>query len=880
MIGRKTLVKNAQRLALVSTIALSVAWSAAADDKTYRFDLESMPLGDALIQLTTQSNWQFLAPQELLQGKIGKAVSGVMSREDALKRLLAGTDLTYSIDDDGRVRIVPVKTEYQTPTGSEAGRSNIDPSQKVDGNKKGAEPNKTMTGELAPVELEEITVTGSHIRGARSASPVFIYSRKDIDMAGVASVPQFIQTLPQNFGGGLSESTSGLSAENNADLNLNSGSGINLRGLGNDSTLVLLNGRRLAPAGLGNFVDVSMVPLSAINRVEVLTDGASALYGSDAVGGVVNFILREDYDGAETRLRYGTATSGDLDDIQLGQTFGTVWDDGHALISYEFQTRDPLDAADRSFSQDARPLHQLLPKQKRHSAFLTVGQNLSDTVKVFADGFFSVRDSRQIRTSSFSPANFDISETEQYGGTLGSTINLSNDWQAELVASLNQSRTTQENKLLDETELAAPRIRKSGTWSIDGKADGALFRLSGGNVKLAAGGHFRRDTYTNSDDLKFNRDVFAAFGEIFAPFVSEENRAPGIERLELTIAARYEHYSDFGSSVDPKFGLLWSPIEGLSLRGTWGTAFRAPLFRELDESSVQGFLFGDVPNPASPNGSTLLALALGGNADLKPETATTWTAGIGFQPVGVPGLSLDVTYFDITYKNRISSVIALFDVFINPRFASLLDFDPDPAFLALLGSLPTSGNFAPGFSFTDAEVLADERESNQASTKVSGLDFSGSYRIDSDVGAWTFTVGGTYLFKNLEQLLESEEAADVLNTVGRPVDLKLRGGISWGYQDFSTNLVINYVDSYRDTRATPVAGVGSWTTADLIVSYNTGDHTDSAWLRNTVFSVSALNLFDQDPPFVTSNFGHNINYDPNNASPVGRTVSFQITKQW
>ena len=86
---------------------------------------------------------------------------------------------------------------------------------------------------------------------------------------------------------------------------------------------MLVNGRRLAGTGaLGDFADISTLPTAAIDRVEVLTDGASAIYGADAVGGVVNIVMRKDFDGAETRVRYGGTTSGPYNDTQVAQTFG------------------------------------------------------------------------------------------------------------------------------------------------------------------------------------------------------------------------------------------------------------------------------------------------------------------------------------------------------------------------------------------------------------------------------------------------------------------------------------------------------------------------------------------------------------------------------
>jgi len=102
----------------------------------------------------------------------------------------------------------------------------------------------------------------------------------------------------------------------------------------------------------------------------------------------------------------------------------------------------------------------------------------------------------------------------------------------------------------------------------------------------------------------------------------------------------------------------------------------------------------------------------------------------------------------------------------------------------------------------------------------------------------------------------------------------------WGYEGFTTNLTINYVDSYVDNRTATDVAVSSWTTTNLTISYNTEDHFDN-WLDDTVFTLSAVNLFDQDPPFLSSlRTNTTINYDPSAASPAGRVLSFQITKQW
>ncbi len=133
--------------------------------------------------------------------------------------------------------------------------------------------------------------------------------RDAIENSGFQNLQQLMETIPVNGNGAFS--TRG----NNQDSTANGAASISLRGLGADATLVLVNGRRVAISSFAesvttNFVDINTIPVAAIERVEVLKDGASALYGSDAVAGVVNIVLRKDYEGVEIAAGYGDVTSG------------------------------------------------------------------------------------------------------------------------------------------------------------------------------------------------------------------------------------------------------------------------------------------------------------------------------------------------------------------------------------------------------------------------------------------------------------------------------------------------------------------------------------------------------------------------------------------
>lgn len=197
-------------------------------------------------------------------------------------------------------------------------------------------------------EPQTIVVTGSHIRGVNTAvgNQLLVIDQQEIERSGFSNIGDLVRSLPQNFSGGATGELT-ISGGNNIGY----GVSMDLRGLGPIGTLVLINGRRLPSGGLSaSTVDISGIPLAAIERVEILPDGASAVYGSDAVAGVVNYIFRRDYEGFETNARYGTTTKGSLDEIQFSQVAGASWDWGNILAAYEYYERDNLPRTDRPYA--------------------------------------------------------------------------------------------------------------------------------------------------------------------------------------------------------------------------------------------------------------------------------------------------------------------------------------------------------------------------------------------------------------------------------------------------------------------------------------------------------------------------------------------------
>ncbi len=185
-------------------------------------------------------------------------------------------------------------------------------------------------------ELDKVVVTGSSIprTDTETASPVQVITAAEIERSGKATVGEYLQTLTANGGGSIPKSFGNGFASGS--------SGISLRGMGAGSTLVLVNGRRLAPHGLADdgqkvFTDLSSIPTEAVQTIEVLKDGASAVYGSDAIAGVVNIILKSNYQGFAARASYGISGDDDMANRKVSAIagFGDMADGANVSFAME-----------------------------------------------------------------------------------------------------------------------------------------------------------------------------------------------------------------------------------------------------------------------------------------------------------------------------------------------------------------------------------------------------------------------------------------------------------------------------------------------------------------------------------------------------------------
>lgn len=882
----------------------------AQNGEIYEFEIAAQDLGDALAAFSVQGDVEVYWLTEEVAGKKTKGLNGSFTKEEAVEELLGDAGVDYRIDENGTVLIGEADVR-QAGLEQESGPFRVAQVDRQDDRDVEALSDARERDE--DEEDDVIVVTGTNIRGiAPESSPTRTFTREDIQISGAATAQDFIQTLPQNFSGGSNANIpTALPNDNSGGANAGGfgsfGSSVNLRGLGSGATLVLLNGRRLAPSSFnGDFTDISMIPASAIERVETLTDGASSIYGSDAIAGVVNFVLRDDFEGLETSLRYGTGTqNGVPNQYRANFTGGRTWGSGHALIVYEFFNQEQLSVEDRQFAAKDFLPNYLLPSQKRHSVLASASHEVTQDFELFADFTFSNREADQLRTlfGSGNTLQNDAS-SDNLNVSVGGAWNTFSDWYFDFSGAYSRVDTR------NETSIGLDRIivTDSDMWTADAKLSGSLFRLPGGDVKLAFGGHYRAESFLAVEEIadvinrEAARDVYALFGEAFIPIIGQDNDVPGVERLEINASGRFEDYSDFGSTSNPKVGLLFSPVEGFSFRGTYSTSFKAPPLGRVGDTGFTASAFNtsfldpfvSTPSPDPTLDNAVVLTVTGIDKDLDPETSRAFTLGFDLeQQRASHSLMFSATWFDIEFEGQlgitpIPGSLGIFEAvniaFANPDAFPVGTVVFSPTMQDISALLDSLDNFVAPFGDDPLDAVAINRAGvvrNLSRTKVSGIDFDLSYTYDLGDGSVLLGLDGTYLRDVERQAAMTSPVVETVNTLFNPVDLKVRGRAGYAGNNFTANIFVNYVDSYRVDSTVNSEPIDSWTTVDVSLAYDTTEDFGKSLLNNTVFRLSVVNLFDQDPPAAPTFSNLAVDgFDPTNASPLGRFIAFEITKRW
>jgi outer membrane receptor protein involved in Fe transport len=841
-----------------ATTCLFVSCTQVAAEEARRetYDLPSQPLGEALRAVARANGQQLVADAKAIEGRRSPALSGAYTLEEAVRVLLRDTALT---------------AEFSGQTVIIRGRARASDAQVTDAAEQG-----------------QIMVTGSRIRGAPPASPVTTLNAAQIVQAGQNDLGEAVRTLPQSFGGGQNPGVAlGAPGSNN---NQNSASSINLRGLGPDATLTLLNGHRLAYGSFTQAVDVTAIPLAAVDRIEIVADGASALYGSDAVGGVANIVLRKDYQGVSTTARLGAATDGGNAQQQYSVVAGTSWNGGGFIATYDFERDTAITASQRRYTDYMQGDDTLLPQQKRHSAVVSLHQDIAPMLAFSIDGVynwrrtFTVLDVPGSFRSTTEPTNtsFSIAPTFTFEANSALTFTLSG------VYGKDRTNTKQFNTSTSGVVTAYPYCYCNTVKSLELSSEGSAFSLPAGNIRFAAGIGYRDNGYLNRTTnlphpINAHQDSYYAFGEVFAPLVSPAQSISGVYRLSVSGALRYEKYPGIDEVVTPKFGVIYAPTADFDVKASWGKSFKAPtLFQQYQPQYA--FLYS--PTTLGGTGYPANAAVLftnGGNPALKPERATSWSATLAAHPRAVPGLKLEASYFHIDYRDRVTQPFQGTDFYtalLTTTLQKFIDPYPSPALQSeIIGRAPVALYNYAGVAYNPANVVAAVYNTyfNAARQKIQGVDLTAGYHV-ALAGGDTLDFNGSASWLDSKQRLDASIPYSALaGTIFNPPHWRARAGASWTRAALSVSAFGNYIGGVNDTRSAPAAKVKSQVTLDLSAVYRPGDE---GLLRGVGYALSVRNLFNDRPAYARAVATYYVNYDSTNQSAVGRFASFSITKEW
>jgi iron complex outermembrane receptor protein len=927
---------------LLGTVAaLSVFGSAAAQSRTW-----NIPAGDAAASLQAyarQSGKQVLFPYDAVHGRTAPAVRGHLSDAEVLAVLATSAGLVIASDDGRTVTLRP-------PTQAAGGAAAAE-----------------------PAKLAEVMVTGSRLQGEQAGPrPVNVYTSEVIARSGQVRLDSFLNSLPEVS----------VSASGNAFMRFGGQTGVRLRGLPDGSTAVLVDGRRAGTSGLNvvSYFDINTIPVGLIERVDIVPIGSSAIYGSDAIGGVLNIVLKKRFEGVEATADYSFADQHQERgaSLILGKTFdrgslvlGATYHDQDGLLGFDraitansdfrrFAAQggidwrlpycDPgnVDAASGNLNglgassaaipaEGAETVANYRPGQQNTCSYFAATPMVtpSQRMSLYGSGEYDLgggttayasflasrvrNDTRQFglpivfalvpAANPFNPFHQDVFVTTSLpvnsGALLKTTLirpvvglrgDLPSgwDWDVSAWASLLHEDGDQTSSSLTTANLAPFLARTDRATGFNlftptanspalisevvvrnkivshseqdvllGVLRGTPMQLWAGPLRTAAGVEFRYDDYwTRDTDLtisKGGRRAAAVFAEAGVPLISPAADG-GPARLEATLAARYDHYSDFGGQVSPQVGLQGRFGDGFSLAATASKSFKAPGLGWLHQSRI-----------TFPNGGTLadprrgeaypMNLIIGGNPNLEAETGKARSVTLAWTSERFEGVQVTATYFDIGMDNRTGALG--FQTIINneARFPDRIVREP------------SSGGF-PG-----RIVSVDNSYTNFGSIRVRGIDVHASYSWRTDYGVFRPAVALTRMLEYKSQLKPDQPYVDRLSkaTSTDAWSPRFKGTTSLNWSGDAAEAMIQgrYVGKYLDHQDFPNSNIlgGDWyLDASLKIPLRSisRDVPSPVYLR-----ISGTNLLDKLPRYSNYNSGL-VGYDPYESDIIGRTLSIGL----
>jgi outer membrane receptor protein involved in Fe transport len=854
---------------IVALMGCPLAWPTWAQtpppaDARASIDIPAGDLAGALDRLSAQTGLAFMYQPDLVAGKQARAFAGQFTWQEALRRLLDGSGLQY--------RQINATTVVIRPTDGSPQRKS-----------RPAEPaSASDIGEKPPVtDIQGFTVTGTRIRGGTTPSPVITIGSETIREEGFADLGEVIRSIPQNFRGG--QNPGAMNGGNVVDQNITGGSSLNLRGLGPDATLTLLNGRRLAYGGFSQGVDISAIPVEAVDRIEIVADGASAIYGSDAVGGVGNVIIKRNYEGVAVAARHSTTTDGGLDAQEYRVTAGHTWSTGSMIATARQVETDPIFADQRSFTHNLISPRTIYPGSDLKSGLISAHQSLGAAVELNLDALRTNRVQEQYYGTA---AYYNHYRTNTSTTLVSPSVDfwLAGDWTLSLAATWGEDDTV--DHVLQIVNPAQPATVLSNicycneSRSYEVGAEGPLFALGGGDARVAVGAGYRWNEYYYRSTTVFGGSDSSrfAYAELNLPFIGEASGIRGFHRLNATLAVRTEDYETLGRVTTPKLGLMYDPNRDFTFKVSWGKSFKGPT---LNQQNTR--LYGYLESAASVGGSgysddaTVLE-TFGGNPDLKPERAHSWTGGVDYHPEALPDLDVGLNVFDIEYRDRVLRPMISSRALSTPGYADFVKYSPTSEEMDEVLAMPNFYNLV-GAPYNPGKVVAIlyNQYTNVAEQRVRGIDLNGSYRFA--IGPGRLTIRGSSAWLDSSQKNSDGQASyDLAGMIFNPAHVNARLGAVWDLGGFSAATFVNYTGSVKYLIGPDTVRTGSFTTFDTSFRYLT-DPGDG-FISGLEFALSIQNLLNRKPPPYRPPASSTPPYDSLNYSPIGRLMSLSVSKHW
>ncbi|MBB5370902.1 MULTISPECIES: TonB-dependent receptor [unclassified Janthinobacterium] len=414
---------------------------------------------------------------------------------------------------------------------------------------------------------------------------------------------------------------------------------------------------------------------------------------------------------------------------------------------------------------------------------------------------------------------------------------------------------------------------KMTSTALDAKISRELFNLPAGAVGFAVGTEFRNEKaeynvnrelasqasssgYADALGQSGSRNISALFSELSIPVVKD---------VELSLAARYDHYNDVGGSFNPKVGLRWQPTNQVLLRSSYNTGFRAPTLYDLHGPQTKTFTANKYNDPRlCPNGVAIPGandnvacraqqyIRSGGNPEVKPEKSKTFSAGIVLEPIKSLTMSLD--YFNIKLRDKIGTVAeqTLFD-----NYAKYKD------------------SFVYSADGTRLEYVLATLD-NLGEMHTAGLDLGLNWKLPrSQYGNFTFNFDGTWVQKYEYQNERDGEYVQNVGVYGDNAPVfrwRHNASLQWNLNKWSTTLSNKYMSGYRDQNYVDPEfeqSVKAYSVWSLSGAYS--------GFKNTEVTVGVKNLLNQDPPFSNQIGTFQTGYDPRFTDPLGRTFYVRAT---